>query len=189
MGPRDPTIEATDPRLLAEPIDFLEAEHYRQRAALAHLERVRAEISRERRAGLARLVLDFLVNEIAAHVADEEADLFPILRERCGPADDVERILSLVSAKHARDLELAGPVTDGLALCARRETPGDGFDAAVGAFVESQRRHLAWENAFVLPLARKRLTPADSKRLGAAMAARRGMRRSRRTRRAGYFGK
>jgi hypothetical protein len=40
-----------------------------------------------------------------------------------------------------------------------------------------------------LPLARKRLTPADRKRLGAAMAARRGLRRGRGARSSGYFGK
>lgn len=189
MGPRDPAIEPTDPRLLAEPIDFLEAEHYRQRVALAHLKRVRAEKAPDRRAGLARLVLDFVAKDIANHVADEEADLFPLMRARCGPADGIERILTQVSAEHARDYELASPVTDGLERCARREEPGDGFGAAVDAFVESQRRHLAWENAFVLPLARKRLTPADRKRLGAAMATRRGLRRSRRAERGGYFGK
>jgi hemerythrin-like domain-containing protein len=186
---REPAIEATDPRLLAEPLDYLEAEHYRQRAALTHLRRVRAENSPDRRARLARLVLDFVTKDIAAHVADEEADLFPILRQRCLSGDGVERVLQLVSAEHARDFDLMRPVTAGLERCVRREPPGEGFGAAVDAFVDSQRRHLAWENAFVLPLARKRLTPRDRKRLGAAMAARRGVRRARGTRSAGYFGK
>jgi hemerythrin-like domain-containing protein len=186
---RPPSIEPTDPRLLAEPLDFLEAEHYRQRAALAHLERVRAEASPERRASLARLVLDFVINDVAAHVADEEGDLFPLLRRRCPESDGIERVLALVSAEHGRDRDLAAPVAEGLALCARREAPGEGFAAAVAAFVDSQRRHLAWENAFVLPLARKRLTRHDRRRLAAAMAARRGLRRARPAVRAGYFGK
>lgn len=189
MGPRDPAIEPTDPRLLAEPIDFLEAEHYRQRAALTHLERVRAEKAPDRRAILARLALDFVANELGRHVADEETDLFPLLRKRCLAGDDVDRILALLSGEHARDRELCHPVEAGLALCARREAPAADFAAAIEAFVDAQRRHLAWENAVVLPLARKRLTRLDRRRLGAAMAARRGLRRGRTARSGGYFGK
>lgn len=186
--PRAPAIEPVDPRLLADPLDFLEAEHYRQRAALAHLERLRTETSLDRRAALARLVHDFVATDVAMHVVDEETDLFPILRRRCGARDGIERVFALIAAEHARDLDLARPVMAGLARCAKRAAPDPGFQAAVTAFVDSQRRHLAWENAFVLPLARKRLTAADRRRLGAAMATRRGLRRARAARRGGYFG-
>ena len=186
---RAPTIEPVDPRLLADPLDYLEAEHYRQRAALAHLERLRVERSADRRAVLARLVLEFVAKDVALHVADEETDLFPLLRKRCIVRDGVERVLALVTAEHGRDLDLVRPVMEGLALCAQREAPDPAFGGAVSAFVDSQRRHLAWENAFVLPLARKRLTAADRRCLSSAMAARRGLKRARVTRRGGYFGK
>ena len=43
------------------------------------------------------------------------------------------------------------------------------------AFAEAQRRHIAWENNVLLPLARKRLTEADLKELGRNMAAMRGI--------------
>lgn len=185
---RPPGIEPVDLRLLADPLDYLEAEHYRQRAALAHLERVRAERSADRRAALARLVLDFVAKDVALHMADEEKGLFPLLRARCVAHDGIERVLALVAAEHGRDLDLVRPVMEGLALCAQREAPNAAFDGAVSAFVDSQRRHLAWENAFVLPLARKRLTAADRRRLSAAMATRRGLRRARGMRRGGYFG-
>lgn len=188
-APRAPTIEPVDPRLLADPLDYLEAEHYRHRAALAHLERLRAERSLDQRAVLARLVLEFVAKDVALHVADEEKDLFPLLRARCSARDGIERVLALVAAEHGRDLDLVRPVMEGLVLCAQREAPNEAFDGAVLAFVDSQRRHLAWENAFVLPLARKRLTAADRRRLREAMATRRGMKRTRMTRRGGYFGK
>ena len=38
-----------------------------------------------------------------------------------------------------------------------------------------QRRHLAWENGTILPLARKRLNKHDLAELGRKMAARRGL--------------
>ena len=38
------------------------------------------------------------------------------------------------------------------------------------SFFESYRRHIHWENAVVLPLARARLTREDIEELGAAMS-------------------
>ena len=43
------------------------------------------------------------------------------------------------------------------------------------AFAETQRRHLAWENAVVVSRARKYLTKADQAELGRRMAKRRGL--------------
>ncbi len=43
------------------------------------------------------------------------------------------------------------------------------------AFSETQRRHLAWTNAVILPRARTYLTAGDHSELGRRMAARRGM--------------
>lgn len=45
----------------------------------------------------------------------------------------------------------------------------------VRTLVEAQRRHLAWENGVVLPLAQKRLESGDLEEMGRNMAARRGM--------------
>jgi hypothetical protein len=41
------------------------------------------------------------------------------------------------------------------------------------SFFESYRRHIAWENTIVLPLARARLTGEDLDKLGRAMAGHR----------------
>jgi hypothetical protein len=41
-------------------------------------------------------------------------------------------------------------------------------------FAEAERRHLVFENAVILPLARARLTDDDRAAMLAAMAARRG---------------
>ena len=42
------------------------------------------------------------------------------------------------------------------------------------AFATLQRRHLAWENGTILPLARQRLSAEDKAELGRRMTARRG---------------
>jgi len=47
------------------------------------------------------------------------------------------------------------------------------FDTAAARFVETQRRHIIWENNIVLPLARRRLNADDRAVMGRNMAARR----------------
>ena len=44
---------------------------------------------------------------------------------------------------------------------------------SLSAFAEGQRRGRAWENGFILPLARRRLTRADLALIGHNMARRR----------------
>ena len=48
-----------------------------------------------------------------------------------------------------------------------------GARTSLQAFASQELRHLALENAVVLPLARLRLTPADLKRLSRRLAERR----------------
>lgn len=173
-------VEPIDPDLLSEPLEFLFAEHYRQRAVLNHLERLAAEPSREARSKIARMVLRFLQVDLVHHVADEEEDLFPLMRARCEPNDGIETVFKVLAAEHAADAALVADVAVGLqAVIAAPHLSPETFPAAVRAFVETQRRHLAWENALILPLARRRLQPADLEALGQRMARRRGVRKSR----------
>ena len=69
------------------------------------------------------------------------------------------------------------PVVAWIAQAARAagRQPADAveFGHAARAFSVFQRRHLAWENGTVLPLARKRLTAADQADMGRRMADRR----------------
>lgn len=186
-APRNPVIEAADLRLLSAPLDFLEAEHYRFRAFLAHLERTASDRRVARRAAAARLLLDFLLDDVALHLAEEEM-LFPMLRGRCRAPDGIERILGLVEGERARARELSLLVVAGLRKCAQRCALEAEFAATVVTFVGAMRRHIDWENALVLPLARKRLRAGDLARLAAGMAARRGIGGKAGTTRQGYFG-
>lgn len=187
-SPRDPVIESADLRLLSAPLDFLEAEHYRFRAFLAHLERLASDRRVARRAAAARLLLAFLLGDAALHLAEEEETLFPMLRARCRTADGVERILGLVEGERARARDLSFAVVAGLRDCASQAVPDAGFASSVATFVGAMRRHIDWENALVLPLARKRLTPGDLARLAVGMAERRGGDGAGGAVRHGYFG-
>jgi hemerythrin-like domain-containing protein len=170
---RETEIGAADPRLLAEPLDFLEIEHYRQRALLHLIERILPEPKRNLRAASARIASDFIESDLALHLEDEEIDLFPLLHRRCPLADGLERIVSLVVAEPGRNAIELRAIAGGLASVAGSRRIPATFPSLSARFVKSQRRLLEWEDTFILPLARRRLTDTDMGWLSERMIERR----------------
>ncbi len=122
-------------------------------------------------------LLTFLTLDLLLHHKDEEDDLFPMLRLRCKPEDQIDGILAQLDRHHATESFLMRDIAvdlqvfvDGRDL----ESPAR-FLGSLCVFAEGQRRHLSWENKVVLPLAGKRLTPKDLESLGRKMAVRRGI--------------
>ena len=145
------------------PIEFLFAEHDRQRVVCAALERLAQDCAAEDAQENAAFVLSYLEHELPLHVADEEDDLFPLLKRRSNPDDDVDTILALLTEEHEGDQEYHHKLLEPLCSIAAGLQPSDvvDFTHAARTYSVIQRRHLAWENGTVLPLARKRLTAAD----------------------------
>ena len=73
-----------DTAILADPIEFIRFEHYRQRTLCDRLRRVAEDLGRPGVAEDAARILDYLSNDLPLHIADETDDLMPLLRERCG---------------------------------------------------------------------------------------------------------
>jgi hemerythrin-like domain-containing protein len=170
-------LEQIPENLFREPVEFILADHYRQRQVCDLLEDIACHAAPESERAAAALVLDYLERELPLHVADEEKDLFPRLRQRALPEDSVPDLLRLLGGEHARDETLARGLLAALRRIADGQPLNDPgtFRRLAGTFGETHRRHIAWENAFLLPLARRRLRPADMVDLGRAMAARRGI--------------
>ncbi len=168
-------IEAIPENLFREPIDYLFADHYRQRIVCKHLDQIALDPGTDQVARLAEAVLGFLERDLPLHIADEEQDLFPRLRTRCEPVDQIDGILTQLFEEHARGQELGLHLSTGLRRLAEGDPSAkdDAFLKAASSFAESQRRHFALEETSVLPLARKRLLPNDLAELGRSMAARR----------------
>lgn len=169
-------IEPLPPELVHEPLNWLFAEHYRHRQLCQLIERVgnATVLLRDE----AREILDFLRQDMPLHIIDEEDDLFPLLRRRCQPADELDAVLGALSAEHRDDLEQARALTAGLERALEDgQPPGRDRDARrlFTEFALRERRHIALENAVVLPIARLRLTPADLRSLSIRLAARRGV--------------
>lgn len=181
-APATALIEAIDPALLSDPIDFLLADHYRQRAVLNLIDNlVRDRATGEVRRRIANAVLTFFRVDLARHVEDEERDLLPLLRKRLSRSAELRGVFEQLQAEHEADERSMPLLTKMLSKLAAR--PGAalsiGFRVTAAGFVQAQRRHLAWENAVVLPLLRKHLKPSDLRELARRMAARRSIKRGR----------
>lgn len=161
--------------LLRTPLDYIFADHFRQRSLCRILgELAGAAFDR----AMARAALDFLRTDFSLHVLDEEKDLFPLLRKRRQRQDRIGDILARLGSEHSADAldaeQIVAALTGALDEAAR--APLDEAARALFArFATNERRHLTAENAIVLPLARARLTDVDLESLGRHMAARRGV--------------
>lgn len=162
--------------LFAEPIDFIFAEHFRQRTLCSILVQIAEADTKDHE--LIAAALHFIETDFGRHVLDEEEDLFPLVRLRAEPDDNIEQVLAKLSEEHAADeadvVEIRGELT------ALAKAPQDiGVDPQLSQllirFAANERQHLIVENAIVLPLAKARLTEEDCRKLGTRMAARRGM--------------
>lgn len=163
------------------PLETLCAAHQRKLELCNMLETIADELPTPDRA-LCMRAAALITIELPVHHADEDMGLFPLLRARCNPTDRIEPVLGQLSDEHMDDEANMEEIVTLL----RRFAAGDAGGAqgasagyALRGFFEGQRRHIAWEEAVVMPLARARLSPSDLDTLSKRMAQnRKGVRPS-----------
>jgi len=157
-----------EPSLGPDGLDMLAATHLDLRAALDSAAREHPD--RAAAAALARA----LPTVLAAHVAEEERALFPALLAAACPEDGLAPTLERLTGEHAG---LAAAAEGAAAAAARIGAGEDGpaDRAALRAFCAAKRRHIAFEAAVILPLARARLDRAARLALAERIAALRGV--------------
>jgi iron-sulfur cluster repair protein YtfE (RIC family) len=162
--------------LFAEPVEYVFADHFRQRTLCRFLDDIADAKTAD--VEVVNAVLAFLKSEMGLHVLDEEEYLFPLLRRRAEPEDEINIVLGQLSQEHAAD-EADGVLIVKLLETLKSSNVGHVLDGdavkLLKRFAANERQHLIVENAIVLPLARARLTDQDQRRLGRRMAARRGI--------------
>lgn len=171
---RGPVAEAPD-ELLHDPIEWFFAEHHRHRQFCYAMQR--AAMATDFDETMIGWLLDFVVHDLPLHVLDEEEDLFPLVRRRARPEDDLDKVFRRLQDEHAKDLTAAAAVRHHLESCLRQQAPISRNIVrrrALEAFAAQERGHLALENAVVLPIARLRLTERDLLDLSSRLAKRRG---------------
>jgi hemerythrin-like domain-containing protein len=172
---RKALVEPIPASLLAEPLNYIFADHFRQRVVCGLIEELADGDALD--VAKATEVAAYIGNDLAVHVVDEEDDLFPLLRRRCEPEDDIDAVLGKLDAERTADEQSARDLADALKHmieigAAPRRDPA--LREKMLTFARSQRRHLMVENNIVLPIARVRLDAQDLANLARRMAARRG---------------
>jgi hemerythrin-like domain-containing protein len=155
-------------------IDFILAEHLNHRRMCRALEALAQATDFD--AARITALLDFIRFDLTLHVIDEEEDIFPLLRKRCQPEDQVDDVLDRLTFEHAEDKALSAKVRDVLNACLILRKPPhaiEGGAEALTAFARHELRHLTLENAVVVPLARRRFDAADLRNLAERLIARR----------------
>jgi len=159
-----------------QPLALLRACHTKILAHCDLLEQLVAKLGNaakeEENRGVARQVMTYFSTSARLHHQDEEIELFPLMtRQSLKLADLVHslkqehRELDALWESIAADLKRPQDVTDLAALANR-----------VHAFCELNRRHVTRENMEFLPRAESSLSSRQLQDIGAAMAARRGVR-------------
>ncbi|MCU0886072.1 MAG: hemerythrin domain-containing protein [Beijerinckiaceae bacterium] len=168
-------IEAIPLALIDTPLDYILADHFRQRTVCVALKRFAAEGTVVR--SEADMVIAFLDHDLPLHHEDEDEDLFPAVRRRALPEDDLGSVLARLSEDHRLsdvmvhaivDVLGSGPDNDRVTL----DRPARDI---MLAYANSEHRHLAMENGIVMAIARIRLKPSDLKAISEAMKRRRGV--------------
>jgi hypothetical protein len=164
---------AAPPRLRADecPIEALYEEHFSQRQLCADMDLLASMTLPLPE--LARRVLVNLCRDLPAHFMDEEAALFPRLRARAVPDDNLDSTLARLAREHDLAEQAYSLLVPSLACMADGALPAPEDRDALRRLAASERRHLIVENAIILPLARLRLTEQDKRDMMADMCARR----------------
>lgn len=162
-----------------EPIAMWLACHQRVRRFAAMLERLRRHVQQtgaDEEAQLAAASIRRYFNEAAPrHHEDEEVDLFPLLRERCGEQDRrVVDVLDRVENDHLAMAERWRAIDAVLARISAGER-AELDEHEVRAFIAAYDRHIDDEESVLLPVLQHLLSAADWTVIGHSMAQRRGV--------------
>lgn len=177
-GPQSETPASSrtiDSRLLLDPIGFLQTEIYRQRVACNTLEALASSVANGDVGTDAERVRRYIVEDLPIHLRDLEECLFPILRQRSQPEDNLEGRLARYRGLYGRRNEPSASLLTVLEGLSRGDPPPPDLAAIAREVVESWRSDLTSENEVILPLAEQRMTEDDLVALGQAMALKRGI--------------
>ena len=138
-------------------------------AIIRSLTNVSPELFRVIAAGLTR----FLAQDFVRIVTEEQEGLLVYLRRRLMLGDELDALIGHLHDEHRQDCEQArilsgrcGEFASGV------ETDWPDLLEDLSVFAEQQRRHLTWEDATILPVARDRLQADDLESWNAEMTRR-----------------
>lgn len=156
-----------------DPIGLLREEHALQNELCNLLETLADGLPHQFDRALAQVSISILETGMPSHMRLEEEALFPLLRQRVPDSHPMHSALSCLEHEHDRDGAAVVEIADALrsAISLGRVANPDMLGYMLRGFFDSQRRHIAWEEAVVLPTARDVLTAADLRAIQAWIMA------------------
>lgn len=156
-----------------DPIGIIAEEHALQRELCDLLEAIADGLPHSFDKALAVIAVSILEGSVPRHMRLEEEALFPVLRERLASDHPLHAALSCLEEEHERDGATLVELTDALKTATADGVVGnaDMLGYVLRGYFDSQRRHIAWEDRVVLPVARQVLTPDDLSTLQAWIMA------------------
>ena len=150
-----------------DPIERIAAEHAVQLELCDALEFIADGLPDRIDRRLIREVTGVLTHGVLGHFRFEENVLFPLLRERAGGDPSLVCALEQLEKEHGRDEDISHELAEELRLVEEqgRARNAEMLGYMLRGYFEGQRRHIEWENALILPLARKVLSKDDLKEL------------------------
>lgn len=157
-----------------DPLDYLAYEHFKYREMCNDLDRL-ADAAEFDRGAVTKLA-ETIRADLTMHVFDEEEGLFPLLRQRCRPEDEVAETLERMTREHAERMDCLARARIALLTAFTDSKPLPqiaGASETLHACAQSLRRLIMLENGVLIPLARRRLLQEDIAALSARFAIRR----------------
>jgi hemerythrin-like domain-containing protein len=153
------------------PLDVIAQAHALQVEVCDMLERIADGLPDDVDRRLCAQAASYLKYDLPRHHQDEETGLFPLLKVRARPGDDLDDILDRLAGEHMSDTDFAAEIAESLDIMGRGERiPNpDMTGYMLRGFFERYRRHVHWENTLIMPVARRRLTEEDLAVLSATM--------------------
>lgn len=155
------------------PIDRLVAMRLELQAFCAIIRALTSNVSPELFRVMAGGLARFLSQDFVRIVTEEQEGLLVYLRRRLMLGDELDALIGHLHDEHRQDCEQArilsgrcGEFASGV------ETDWPDLLEALSTFAEQQRRHLIWEDATILPVARDRLQADDLQSWNAEMTRR-----------------
>jgi hemerythrin-like domain-containing protein len=165
-------IERMPVELLDEPLEYIFADHFRQRFVCSLVRQI-AE-GRQVTGSEAAELGHFVVRDLPLHHADEEQDLFPALLKSARPEDDIKQTIARLNDDHtvshaesARVRTILSDFADGAPKRSQNAI------RLLKLYAQSENKHLAIENSVILPIARVRLSKRQLKEMSNSMKSRR----------------
>lgn len=162
-------------RLARNPLDEIAHTHAVHLQLCDAMEKIADGLPDEVDKRLCAQLVSCLQYDLPLHHSDEEEGLFPLLLARAEPSDGLEQVFERLTSEHQSDTDFASEIAEALEAMGRGERPENAemMGYMLRGFFERYRRHVHWEDALVMPLARRRLTEDDLETLSQLMESNR----------------